>query len=87
MMNFFEDKWLDEITELEVLSYVRKRNGSKNNTINNELIALRKTLNLAKRGHYSVDSEIRWGSCFRKQEFRDRVLNDEEEEKLMSELA
>ncbi len=87
VVKYFGDKWLDEITELEVLSYVRKRNGSKNNTINNELIALRKTLNLAKRGHYSIDSEIRWGSCFRKQEFRDRVLNDEEEEKLMSELA
>lgn len=87
MLKFFGEKWLDDITELEVLSYVRKRDGAKNNTINNELIALRKTLNFAKRGHYSVDSEIRWGSCFRKQEFRDRVLNDEEEEKLMSELA
>lgn len=87
VLEYFGDKWLEEITELEVLSYVRKRDGAKNNTINNELIALRKTLNFAKRGHYLVDSEIRWGSCFRKQEFRDRLLNDEEEEKLMSELA
>ena len=89
MIKFFGEKWLDDITELEVLSYVRKREetGAKNNTINNELIILRSTLNLAKRSRYSIEEEIKWGNCLKKKEFRDRVLNDEEEEKLMSELA
>jgi len=89
MLDFFGGKWLDEITELEVLAYVRKREqaGAKNNTINNELIALRKTLYLAKRGRYEIDDQIKWGNCQKRQEFRDRVLSTEEEERLMLELA
>jgi len=89
MMNFFEDMWLEEISELEVRTYKRRREeaGAKNNTINNELSALRKTLNLAKRGRYSIDDLIQWGSYIKDYEFRERVLSYEEEEKLMSELA
>jgi len=89
MLDFFGGKWLDEITELEVLAYVRKREqtGAKNNTINNELIALRKTLYLAKRGRYEIDDLIKWGNCLKKQEFRDRVLSAEEEGKLIREVA
>jgi len=89
VLDFFGDKWLDDITELTVLAYVRKREeaGAKNNTINNELIALKKTLNLAKRGHYAVDDQTKWANCQKPQEFRDRVLSEEEEERLMVELA
>jgi len=89
MMKFFEDKWLEDISELEILAYVRKREeaGAKNNTINNELIVLQKTLNLAKRGHYEIDDLIKWGNCKKVQEFRERVLSYKEEEKLMPELA
>lgn len=89
VLEYFGDKWLDDITELSVIAYVRKRKeaGAKTNTINNELIALRKTLYLAKRGRYSIDDQIKWGNCIRPSEFRDRVLNEEEEERLMVELA
>jgi integrase len=89
MLDFFGKKSLDEITELEVLSYVRKRDeaGAKINTINNELIALRKTLYLAKRGRYEIDGLIKWGNCIRSSEFRERILSAEEKERLMPELA
>jgi len=89
MLDFFGDKSLDEITELEVLAYVRKRDeaGAKVNTINNELIALRKTLYLAKRGRYEIDELIKWGNCIRASEFRERILSAEEEERLMAEVA
>ena len=89
MMSFFEDKWLEDISELDVRTYRRKREeaGAKNNTINNELSALRKTLNLAKRGRYSIDDLIQWGSYIKDIEFRERVLSFEEEDKLMPELA
>jgi len=89
MLKFFGNNWLEDITELSVISYVRQREeaGAKNNTINNELIALRKTLNLAKRGRYEIDDLIKWGNCLKKQEFRDRVLSAEEEGKLIREVA
>ena len=89
MMSFFEDKWLEDISELDVRTYRRRREeaGAKNNTINNELSALRKTLNLAKRGRYSIDNLIQWGSYIKDYEFRERVLSYDEEDKLMSELA
>ena len=89
VLEYFGDKWLDDITELSVIAYVRKRKeaGAKTNTINNELIVLRKTLYLAKRGRYSIDDQIKWGNCIRSSEFRDRVLSEEEEERLMVELA
>ena len=91
VLELLGDKWLDDITELEVLAYVRKREkvGARNNTVNSELIALRKTLNLAKRSRHSIDDQIKWGNCLKTQEFRDRVLRDEdkEEERLMPELA
>jgi len=89
MLKFFGEKWLDEITELGVLAYVRKREeaGAKNNTINNELIVLQKTLNLAKRGRYKTDDLIKWGNCKKAQEFRERVLSVEEQDKLIPELA
>ena len=89
VLEYFGDKWLDDITELSVIAYVTKREqaGATNNTINNDLIILRSTLNLAKRSRYSIDKEIKWGNCLKKQEFRDRVLSPEEEERLMQELA
>jgi len=89
MLDFFGKKSLDEITELEVLDYVKKReeSGAKTNTINNEIIALRKTLYLAKRGRYEIDDLIKWGNCIKKQEFRERILSAEEKQRLMPELA
>ena len=89
MLEFFGKKSLDEITELEVLAYRKKREeaGAKNNTINNELSALRKTLNLAKRGRYEIDDLIKWGNYIKPWESRDRVLSAEEEGKLIREVA
>ena len=89
VLEFFGNKSLDEITELAVLAYVRKREevGARNNTVNSELIALRKILYLAKRGRYSIDDQIKWGNCQKPQEFRYRVISNEEQEKLMPELA
>lgn len=88
LLKHFGDKWLDDISELSVIAYVRKREeaGSADNSINNDLILLRSTLNLAKRGHYAVDGQIKWGKCLKKQEFRDRVLSEEEEQRLVAEL-
>jgi len=89
MMGFFEDMWIDEITELKIRTFRRKReeSGAKNNTINNELSALRKTLNLAKRGRYGINELIQWGSYIKNYEFRERVLSFEEEDKLLPKLA
>jgi len=89
MLDFFGNSWLEDITELAVTAYVRQREeaGAKNNTINNELIALRKTLYLAKRGRYEIDGLIKWGNCLKKQEFRERILSKEEEGRLIAELA
>ena len=89
MLKFFGNIWLDEIDELSIIAYVRKRDeaGAKVNTINNELIALRKTLYLAKRGRYEIDGLIKWGNCIRASEFRERILSAEEKERLMPELA
>lgn len=88
-LKYFGASWLEEITELDVKAYVRKREeaDAANNSINNELIILRSTLKSAKRGHYAIDEEIKWGNCLKKQEFRDRLLSGEEEECLMAELA
>jgi len=89
VVKYFGNSWLDGIDELSIIAYVRKREqaGAANNSINNDLIILRSTLNLAKRSRYSIDEEIKWGNCLKKQEFRDRVLSTEEEERLMQELA
>lgn len=89
VVKYFGNSWLDEIAELEVIAYVRKREraGAANNSINNDLIILRSTLNLAKRSRYSIDEEIKWGNCLKTQEFRDRVLSAEEEERLIAEVA
>ena len=82
----FGNKKLTEITIVDIDNYKRKRvKEVKEATVNRELSALRKLLNLAKkRKLYHGDNIVSESGLFKSESQRMRVLNEEEEHRLLN---